>query len=131
MMLSRRGLITGLAACVAAPSIVRASSLMPIKALGPTAWDIVYVKRLHKLLDQTYKDLPSWRFPGDGWECLKKDGLYWGMGQEFVALMDEYRPVSYFEVFSKTGAGPILGMKNRLEAECDFVAGGYRMRVPR
>lgn len=32
-MLSRRGLITGLVSFMAAPAIVRASSLMPVKAL--------------------------------------------------------------------------------------------------
>ena len=32
---SRRGLITGLASFLAAPAIVRASSLMPVKARGP------------------------------------------------------------------------------------------------
>jgi hypothetical protein len=32
-MLSRRGLITGLISFVAAPAIVRAASLMPVKAL--------------------------------------------------------------------------------------------------
>jgi hypothetical protein len=35
MLLSRRGLITGLASLVAAPAIVRASSLMPVKAWAP------------------------------------------------------------------------------------------------
>jgi hypothetical protein len=34
-MLSRRGLITGLISFVAAPAIVRASSLMPIRAIWP------------------------------------------------------------------------------------------------
>ena len=32
MLISRRGLITGLVSFVAAPAIVRASSLMPVKA---------------------------------------------------------------------------------------------------
>lgn len=36
MNLSRRGLITGLISFVAAPAIVRAASLMPVKALKPT-----------------------------------------------------------------------------------------------
>ena len=35
MLLSRRGLITGLVSLVAAPAIVRASSLMPVKAWAP------------------------------------------------------------------------------------------------
>jgi hypothetical protein len=37
MLLNRRGLITGLASLVAAPAIVRASSLMPVKA-----WDAIH-----------------------------------------------------------------------------------------
>lgn len=36
-MLSRRGLITGLASLLAAPAIVRAESLMPIKSV-PAEW---------------------------------------------------------------------------------------------
>lgn len=35
-MLSRRGLITGLISLAAAPAIVRASSLMPVKVMEPT-----------------------------------------------------------------------------------------------
>ena len=35
MLLSRRGLIAGLVSLVAAPAIVRASSLMPVKAWEP------------------------------------------------------------------------------------------------
>jgi hypothetical protein len=38
-MLSRRGLITGLISFVAAPAIVRASSLMPVRAI---AWEYNY-----------------------------------------------------------------------------------------
>ena len=35
MILSRRSLITGLASFIAAPAIVRASSIMPVKAWAP------------------------------------------------------------------------------------------------
>ena len=35
---SRRGLITGLISFVAAPAIVRATSIMPVKAMAPL-WD--------------------------------------------------------------------------------------------
>lgn len=35
MLLSRRGLLSGFGALLAAPAIVRASSLMPVKALSP------------------------------------------------------------------------------------------------
>jgi hypothetical protein len=37
MMLDRRSLITGLISLVVAPAIVRAGSLMPVKAMEPTA----------------------------------------------------------------------------------------------
>ena len=37
MTLSRRSLITGLISLVAAPAIVRVSSLMPVKAMEPEA----------------------------------------------------------------------------------------------
>jgi hypothetical protein len=36
-MISRRGLITGLISLAAAPAIVRASSLMPVKIMEPIA----------------------------------------------------------------------------------------------
>jgi hypothetical protein len=38
MLISRRGLITGLAAFVAAPAIVRATSLMPVKSFALEQW---------------------------------------------------------------------------------------------
>jgi hypothetical protein len=40
-MIHRRGLITGLISLVAAPAIVRASSIMPVRAILPTAPDLV------------------------------------------------------------------------------------------
>jgi hypothetical protein len=39
-MLDRRSLITGLVSLVAAPAIVRASSLMPVKTLAPTLYNL-------------------------------------------------------------------------------------------
>lgn len=36
---SRRSLITGLISLVAAPAIVRATSLMPVKSMNETVWD--------------------------------------------------------------------------------------------
>lgn len=38
MLISRRGLITGLASLVPAPAIVRASSIMPVKASPRDLW---------------------------------------------------------------------------------------------
>jgi hypothetical protein len=40
MTLSRRSLITGLASFVCAPAIVRCTSLMPVKAWAPPAFDV-------------------------------------------------------------------------------------------
>lgn len=37
-MINRRGLITGLISLVAAPAIVRASSLMPVKVIKPISY---------------------------------------------------------------------------------------------
>lgn len=41
-MIYRRSLITGLISFVAAPAIVRASSLMPIKAIPQATWRMVH-----------------------------------------------------------------------------------------
>jgi len=41
-MLHRRGLLLGLASALAAPAIVRASSLMPVRAIPPEFADPVY-----------------------------------------------------------------------------------------
>ena len=52
MLLSRRGLLTGLVGLVAAPAIVRVSSLMPVKALPEVGeqlvirWNRVYASQL-------------------------------------------------------------------------------------
>ena len=62
-MLNRRALITGLISLVAAPAIVRATSIMPIKAL-PSAEDLLKIRmnavyeltRKH-LVDSLYGDL--------------------------------------------------------------------------
>ena len=56
MLLTRRGLITGFAGLIAAPAIVRVSSIMPVKAidlpfidLGTITWvDRVYDELLEK-----------------------------------------------------------------------------------
>jgi hypothetical protein len=42
MLISRRGLITGLGALLAAPAVVRASSLMAVKAWADTRCDAFY-----------------------------------------------------------------------------------------
>lgn len=52
-MIGRRGFLTGLGALIAAPAIVRASSLMPVKALvEPKAyWGIVHPENFGDLID--------------------------------------------------------------------------------
>jgi hypothetical protein len=54
-MLNRRSLITGLISLVAAPAIVRPTSIMPIKAL-PTVEDLDTLAR-KQLADSLYGDL--------------------------------------------------------------------------
>jgi hypothetical protein len=46
MLRTRRSLFGGLASFVAAPAIVRASSLMPVKALPNPAADPIFIERL-------------------------------------------------------------------------------------
>jgi hypothetical protein len=56
MTLSRRSLITGLVSFVAAPAIVRASSLMPVKAyeipVEEIFWRVFEVLRNNELSDE-------------------------------------------------------------------------------
>lgn len=55
MSLSRRGFITGLAATFAAPAIVRASSLMPVKAMPAEDNLAVMQKLLEARLSDAYR----------------------------------------------------------------------------
>lgn len=52
-MIDRRTLLTGLGALIAAPAIVRASSLMPIKALPPTGewYEVTWMTSMLEPLD--------------------------------------------------------------------------------
>ena len=56
---SRRGFLTGLGAFFcAAPAIVRASSIMPVRAVLPYEYDPdVMLKLLHRQMDEAYKVL--------------------------------------------------------------------------
>jgi hypothetical protein len=54
-MLNRRSLITGLISLVAAPAIVRVTSIMPIKAL-PSAEDLLKI-RMNAVYELTRKQL--------------------------------------------------------------------------
>lgn len=75
-MTSRRTFITGLASIVAAPVIVRASSLMPVKAwLGdgissirhPSEWSNTLIRRWHVSDLGLYADLRQWRLQPPQW----------------------------------------------------------------
>src|SRR5262245_7461879 len=55
--LSRRGLITGLVALVTAPTIVLASSLMPVKLVDPE-WLVVKRVTIRGIIHVEYKIIP-------------------------------------------------------------------------
>jgi hypothetical protein len=59
MQLSRRSLITGLVSFVAAPAIVRVSSIMPVKAWAPYSDEIVL-----KYLASKYRRIYAHHFAG-------------------------------------------------------------------
>lgn len=58
---SRRGFITGLISLVAAPAIVRAGSLMPVKAIIITPYEhwITRISRERALTPDLYGDSPA------------------------------------------------------------------------
>ena len=60
ILTTRRGLITGLVSLVAAPAIVRASSIMPVKAL-PTAEELLSAMPL-QFPPMHAIPYPGWRF---------------------------------------------------------------------
>jgi hypothetical protein len=69
---SRRGFITGLIAFAAAPAIVRASSLMPVKAMLPDlAWldeDVIFTSIPNEQWRQINQGAPYGRSPA--MDCL-------------------------------------------------------------
>ena len=77
MMLTRRGLIGGFASLLAAPAIVRASSLMPVKAWsGGLIWiDTSYDEVLSRII--TTKGGFQWAgwTPAPGWRLRSENGL--------------------------------------------------------
>lgn len=147
-MISRRGLITGLISFVAAPAIVRASSLMPVKnlLLEPTDWKIVYIERFKTQLDNIYGDNSWEQFKKAPFDCsntvrswIQENRLIWRMEAEKLQKQDcvgEY--VQHDEIASRTaGVEPLHEWKARFDAECDrqVLAGkidtmrdGYRIR---
>ncbi len=58
-MLSRRSLITGLVSLVAAPAIVRAGSLMPVKALDDAAFEFSPYYTAFPINPSRYTDLAA------------------------------------------------------------------------
>lgn len=57
--MNRRGLITGLISFVAAPAIVRASSLMPVKAMKQFDLDDYYSQIFYPMLDRLKQTIIS------------------------------------------------------------------------
>lgn len=59
--MNRRGLLLGFASLLAAPAIVRASSLMPVKALPtrfvPTDWALEYRQEFIAVYEQNMRHL--------------------------------------------------------------------------
>lgn len=74
MTSTRRSLITGLVSLIAAPAIVRAGSLMPVKALEPIRYwrilmpaaDFVFTQTGPKSIEWSALDWPS-SWPGANW----------------------------------------------------------------
>jgi hypothetical protein len=79
-MLNRRGLLTGLVSLIAAPAIVRAASIMPVRA--PTlSWGLISDQRL----------MDDLMYDGSDWDI---DGVY-DRGQIFEGSMGEYRGIIF------------------------------------
>lgn len=78
MIIGRRGFITGLISLAAAPAIVRASSLMPVKQMSPALVSFEQYEKamnafLQKRLDEAYaaiRDNMSRCLYGDGTAAL-------------------------------------------------------------
>lgn len=71
-MLSRRGLITGLISLAAAPAIVRASSLMPVKVMEPT---LTSQQILDELFATTLKNMNRILYGGYEFTWTGKDNV--------------------------------------------------------
>ncbi len=56
--MNRRGFLTGLVSALAAPAIVRASSLMPVRVMPDTDWlDAAYAMTRDQMTKNLYGDL--------------------------------------------------------------------------
>jgi hypothetical protein len=80
-MIARRSLLVGLGSLIAAPAIVRVSSLMPVRAIEPQLWAIdsgewfSYTEELSEVVRQQVLPLTKW--------CYSRFGPY------IVAANDE------------------------------------------
>lgn len=75
-MLDRRTLLTGLSAIIAAPAIVRASSLMAIKALPEVGYMVAYIGNSPFAIESTREMADRW-----GWPFISKVSIH-----EFMRL---------------------------------------------
>lgn len=78
-MISRRGLVSGLAALVAAPAIVKAASLMPVKTLPADPLDVL----LHEMGWVAHKDSAVIRVT---WRMVKATDLVRATEAEIAAI---------------------------------------------
>ena len=87
MLIERRSFLTGLASIVAAPAIVRASSLMPVKALIPFEFETEHKFILHTSLPEA-----RWRMFNMGMPYAKAQNLtsimFEATDREFPTLDD-------------------------------------------
>lgn len=127
---SRRSLITGLAALVAAPAIVKVASLMPVNAkLQPTHWRLVEFDGLKEYrcswADQNgvrMRAVEDYKFfKDDQWEPV---GVAYGstnskLSPEDVRLLME-KQVEYNDAFGADGAK--IGDQLRIRMPGDFLA---------
>lgn len=76
-MLSRRGLITGLISLAAAPAIVRASSLMPIKVMEPETFTVqrLFEMRMNAVYEETRKNMIRTLYGGFEWTATGLDNV--------------------------------------------------------
>lgn len=71
---NRRSLITGLISLIAAPAIIRAGSLMPVKTILPLSeWEPIgevfagQIQYAPTLIDGSYGSLITWIYDGHNW----------------------------------------------------------------
>lgn len=100
MIASRRGFITGLAALIAAPAVVKAASLMPVRAIIPINRLPEYIGPLTAQLDVAYGvlkvgDVCRIRLPMD------------------YKVTDFLPPVEDYKEFLITGTNTVVALPNR------------------